>query len=167
MRTQLTLLATAALLAACDAPTHQSAVAATSSAPASVSIPNNAIIAGTPAGDLDTWVKEMRAGIAQLPALLKDDVASAQRKALELYVTRQEYSEMYYGPHGRLRATDELASAIGTAEERFHALMKLLGTSNPSADAVKSAIDALDSQQALVSKLWQRTGAHIDRTSAQ
>jgi hypothetical protein len=167
MRIQLTLIATAAVLAACDAPTHQNAVAATSPAPASVSIPNTGLIAGTPAGDLDTWVKEIRAGLREIPALLKNDAPAAQRKALELYVTRQEYSEMYYGPHGRQRATDELANAIGTAEERFHDLMKLLNTPGASADAVKASIGALDSQQAQVIKLWKRAGVHIDRTSAK
>ena len=58
---------------------------------------------------------------------------------------------------------NELAQAIETAEERFHELMKLLGTATPAESQVEASVESLDEQQALVAKLWEKTGAHINR----
>jgi thioredoxin-like negative regulator of GroEL len=111
------------------------------------------MIPGTPEGDLADWVGDIREGIAEVTRLAATDVAAAQKKALDLYVTRQEYSEMYYGVDGRNKATAELADAIESAEEHFHVVMKLLANPNPALAELKSAIAALDTQQALVAKL--------------
>lgn len=162
------LLALAAL-AACDTPDRQQAVAAThtSTTTPSITMPKAGLIPGTPAGDLGAWVGDIRTGLADVRGLAASDPAAAQRKALDLYVTRQEYAEMYYGIDGRARATDELAQAIETAEERFHDLMKLLGTAKPAPSAVASVVSALDEQQAIVAKLWRKSGAKLDRTATQ
>ncbi|HEX6559153.1 MAG TPA: hypothetical protein VF021_06805 [Longimicrobiales bacterium] len=128
-----------------------------------MSVPNDGIIPGTPEGDLGDWVHDIRSGIARLPALAATDAPAAQRAAIELYVSRQEYNEMYYGLEGRNRVSDELSHAIETAEERFHTLMKLLGTKDPAQSAVRAAVASLDEQQALVGSLWKKTGAHINR----
>jgi len=156
-------LCAAALCAACNAPAQHEAVAASRSPDAGVSVPNNGIIPGTPEGDLGDWVRDIREGIAKLPELAAKDAPAAQKAAIELYVTRQEYDEMYYGIEGRNRVSDELAQAIETAEQRFHELMKLLGDKAPADAAVRASVAALDEQQALVAKLWRATGAHINR----
>lgn len=162
-------LVAAAACAACDTPDRQQAVAAShaSTATPSITMPKAGLIPGTPAGDLGTWVKDIRAGLAEVRELAGRDPAAAQRKALDLYVTRQEYAEMYYGIDGRARATDELAQAIESAEERFHDLMKLLGTPKPATEGVAAAVRALDEQQATVAKLWRKSGAKLDRTATQ
>jgi hypothetical protein len=161
MRLAIAISLCAALAsAACHAPAQHDAVAATGSG---VSVPNDGLIPLTPAGDLGDWVKDIRRGIAKLPEVAKTDAPTAQRQAIQLYVSRQEYDEMYYGVDGRVHAPAALGKQIETAEEHFHVLMRLLGTKNPSPDAVQSAVDALDAQQAKVAKLWKKTGLHINR----
>ncbi|MGQ0813106.1 MAG: hypothetical protein ACT4O1_01410 [Gemmatimonadota bacterium] len=155
----------AAALAACDAPAQHDAVAATGSAKASVDVPHNVqLIAGTPGGDLGDWVKDIRDGIATVAPLVAKDAAAAQRMALELYVTRQEYAEMYYGVAGRIKGSAELAAAIETAEEHFHALMRLLANKTPAAADVERVVATLDEQQARVAELWRQSDTRLDRS---
>src|SRR5687767_13502111 len=98
MRSFIPLILIAATVAACDAPAQHEAVAANPAGSSSISMPNNGgLIPGTPNGDLDNWIADIRTGITEVARLAATDVAAAQRKALDLYVTRQEYSEMYYG----------------------------------------------------------------------
>lgn len=162
----------AAIFAACDAqPRGQVAAAPAAtprdSAPGNSATPDSVLIPGTPDGDLADWVRDIRNGIAAIPALAASDQAAAQSRTLDLYITRQEYAEMYFGVDGRQRQSAELAAAIATAEERFHELMKLLAAERPSADEVRSAVAALDEQQAAVGRLWQHSRASLKRTSAQ
>jgi hypothetical protein len=167
MRSLLPLILIAATVAACDAPAQHEAQAASSPDAPSISLPNKGgLIPGTPEGDLADWVADIRAGLTEVSGLVATDVSAAQRKALDLYVTRQEYAEMYYGIDGRNRATDELANAIETAEERFHVVMKLLANPAPALSDVQSAVTALDEQQALVARLWQQSGVSLQRTAS-
>ena len=165
MRYYIAFASIAALgLAACNAPAQKEAVAASSTtAEAAVSVPKDGLIPGTPPGDEGDWIADIRNGIADIPELAAKDAAAAQKKALELYVTRQEYSEMYYGVNGRNKATPELAEAIATAETRFHDLMKLLSSTTPDAGEVKAAVKALDRQEHTVAKLWKASGKHLQR----
>ncbi len=91
-------------------------VAASASAPATLAV-------GTPAGGLREWVGDVRRGLAGVPALAVRDAGQAQKRALDLYLTRQEYIEMYWGEGGRLTRGRELAPAIEEAENRFHILL--------------------------------------------
>lgn len=167
MRFLTIFAATAAIAtAACNSSANREAVAATKSEATAVSVPNkDGLIPGTPAGDEGDWVTEIRKGISLIPEMVQKDPAGAQKKALELYVTRQEYSEMYYGANGRNKATAELAAAITTAEERFHDLLKLLSAKPVINADVKSAVEALDKQQRTVLRLWKASGAHIRRSA--
>jgi FTR1 family protein len=135
---------------------------ATNSGPAAAT---SGFIPGTPEGDLDVWVADIRTGIAPLPTQARADGGAAQRKALDLYVTRQEYIEMYYGPGGRLKASSTLGAEIETAETRFHDLMKLLGAQPVDAAAVDQAVAALDVQQAKVLSVWQGEKTRLDRSA--
>lgn len=157
------ILCAAAASAACNGPADRDAVAATGTPAKAVSVPNDGLLPLTPPGDLGDWVNDIREGIAKLPAQARTDAPAAQRAAIQLYVSRQEYDEMYYGVDGRVKAPAQLGHEIETAEERFHELMRLLGTKNPSSDSVKAAVAALDAQQAVVAKLWKATGLHINR----
>ena len=163
----------AAGIAACDSQPREQVASAAAAAttdpdttPVSFAATDSALIPGTPAGDLADWVRDIRSGIAAIPALAVSDQAAAQSRTLDLYITRQEYAEMYFGVDGRQRRSAELAAAIETAEERFHELMKLLAAERPSADDVRSAVAALDEQQATVGRLWQLSGARLHRSSA-
>ena len=164
MNAKLALIILAAATAACDAPAQKNAIAAGPDAAASISMPNDGgIIPGTPAGDLADWVKDIRKGLDDIPALTRQNPADAQKKALDLYITRQEYAEMYYGLDGRNKASEELSAAIETAEQRFHVVMQLLAQKTPAQDAVETAVDSLDAQQALVAKLWKKAGVKLNR----
>ena len=149
--------------AACNAPAQKDAVASTKSAAPAVSVPNNGLIPGTPAGDEGDWIAEIRGGIKSLPAMTKTDPAAAQKKALELYVTRQEYSEMYYGVNGRNKVSVEMGNQIATAEQRFHDLLKILTAKNPNPAEVSAAVAKLDAEQKKVLEMWTASGAHIHR----
>lgn len=81
---------------------------------------------GVPDGGLEQWAADLRRGL--------EEVELAPRRSydrvLELYTTRQEYIEMYYGAGGRITGDDhpELAEAVEEQEARFHELMELTGS---------------------------------------
>ena len=106
-------------------------------------------IAGTPEGGLRDWVADIRAGLGDLPAVLRRDAAAAESTAVALYVNRQEWLERYWGTLGTLTkdAAPELGSAVMEAEARFHELLVLLaGSDRPDAARVDSALSALNAQ---------------------
>ena len=157
------LIAAFAALGCADQPeatTNDTASAAGTAAPAT------GLIAGTPDGDLDTWVGDIRRGIATLPADAKTDVAAAGRKTNDLYISRQEYIEMYYGVGGRLKASEALGLEIENSEARFHELMKIFLAQPVDVSAIDGAVKALDAQQAKVLETWQRESTRLDRTAA-
>ena len=150
-------------LAACQqesAPRVAGQDAAATTAPS-----NTGLIAGTPDGDLDTWVADIRNGIAPLPEQSRTDVVGAGRKALDLYISRQEYIEMYYGEGGRLKASAALGVEVDLAEARFHDLMKLFNAPPVDPAAVSTAVKALDEQQARVLAEWLRGKTRLDRAA--
>ena len=69
------------------------------------------------------------------------DAPAARKAVLDLYLTRQEYIEMYYGAGGQVGAPDAVDEIVDRSEARFHELMQLLGeTPPPSAERVSRAI---------------------------
>jgi hypothetical protein len=142
---RLTLAATALLLmGSCDRPA-ESARAESSTPPAVI-----ALIAGTPAGDLEDWVGEIRVGLDSVKGLV-DNAVEANRRIVMLYATRQEYLEAYYGPTGSVSPSESLGTAVKTAETRFHELMKLTSATSPVPRAdVERAIAALEAQMDVV-----------------
>jgi hypothetical protein len=77
-----------------------------------------------------------------------------QKRVIDIYVTRQEFAEQYYGPGGRMGPTPELAESIKTAEDRFHELMLLTNANPPAAEpAIRAAIDKVQQQLARVAEL--------------
>jgi hypothetical protein len=89
------------------------------------------------------WAADIRVGIAPLAVQVETDPDAARKRAIELYVTRQERIEQTIGP-GTGSAPD-LADAVHEAEDRFHALMELLSESPPpSRERVAEAVAALD-----------------------
>ena len=131
---------------------------------------DSGLIRGTPPGDLENWVADMRAGLDTAAAEVKTDRAAAQKRVVDLYASRQEYSEMYYGENGRMGPTPELAESIKTAETRFHELMALLMASPPATEqAIRDAITKTQQQLARVAELSkgaQRRLRSADTTEA-
>ena len=105
-----------------------------------------ALIAGTPPGGLRDWVEAIRAGTASLPDVASTDRSAAQRAALDLYISRQEYLEMYYGPGGRQPGPPALREAVLNAEARFHDLLQLLAADPVDPVAVREGMALLHAQ---------------------
>jgi hypothetical protein len=110
--------------------------------------PAEALIPGTPAGGLRDWIAEIREGTTGIEAAAVEDATQAQRRALDLYVGRQEYLELYYGTNGRLSSgvAVELGSAIMENEARFHELLQLLAVTPPDTAAIRAKRDELHAQ---------------------
>ncbi|HEX7119793.1 MAG TPA: hypothetical protein VF212_13465 [Longimicrobiales bacterium] len=141
--------AIAAVIGACGAQAPASSdadEAAAAGAPAEKAAATE-VIPGTPAGGLTDWVADIQRGLAELPARVGSAPKEAQQAALDLYIGRQEYIELYYGPGGRRTAGAELGVAVEEAETRFHELMQLLGGATPPDSAsVAAAVEALSAQ---------------------
>ena len=86
------------------------------------------LMKGTPAGGLEEWVAEIMKGLDGISARAVEDLPEAQREALDLYVGRQEYIEMYWGEQGRLLTPghEDLGVSVMAAEAAFHRLLQTL-----------------------------------------
>ncbi|HET9986766.1 MAG TPA: hypothetical protein VFQ38_24530 [Longimicrobiales bacterium] len=115
--------AAALLVAGCQSDGAAKAEAEPPAAAARASVPGG-LIPGTPAGGLQDWITDVRRGLAAAAERSASDPAGAQRQALELYLTRQEYIEQYYGTGGRLNAGPALGPAVKAAEDRFHEVLQ-------------------------------------------
>ena len=91
---------------------HPQDTASAPAAPAELAV-------NTPAGGLEDWIGEVEKGLADLPSLAVKDVGAAQKKAMDLYLSRQEYIEMYWGSGARLKPSPVLIQAVTDAESRF------------------------------------------------
>ena len=102
------------------------------------------LIPGTPAGGLEQWIQDIYNGLEGVEALSATDGMAAQRQALEQYIDRQEYIELYYGPGGRLVSAEHvtLGAAVDSAEARFHDLMRVANEAGDST-ATAAAVSAL------------------------
>lgn len=152
--------ALAAALGACGAQAPEPAAAGKAAAP--VGAGASGVIPGTPAGGLRDWVTDIRRGTADLPARAAVAPGEAQRQALELYIGRQEYIELYYGPGGRRAAGEALGAAVEEAEARFHELLQLLGTPRPDPSRVSESVAALAAQLERVVVEARAAGVPVD-----
>ncbi len=104
------------------------------------------LIKGTPPGGLVDWVEEIREGTVLLEEMALEDRGVAQRAALDLYIGRQEYLELYYGTAGREIGSPALGEAVIEAEARFHALLQLLSSDPVDTAAVRAGTAGLHEQ---------------------
>jgi FTR1 family protein len=129
-------------LAACEAPppSVEEAAEPASEQPAETS----GRAAGTPDGGLVDWIDDIRATLVELPT---DSPMVARQQVLDVYIGRQEFIELYYGPGGRLAPRAELVATVEEAEARFHTLMQRLGEDPPPQPTeVDSLVNELDAQ---------------------
>ena len=168
MRSLITLLAVIGLAAACAPPDGDdtdtdtdTAVAGDATADESAPSTPSGLIQNTPEGGVLDWVSDIDAGLDSVPELVGSDPSAAQGAVLNLYVMRQEYLEMYYGPGGRLEATPELAAAIDGNENRFHALMTELAKEAPDSGTVVALTDSLAAQTGRVRAAAEAVGREL------
>ena len=111
-----------------------------------------------PADSVIAWAQEIREGIGPLAGQVGSDPDAARKRAVELYVTRQERIEQAAGPG--TGASPDLAESVHEAEARFHELMQLLGESPPPHPTdVEAAVQALDERLAEVVELAGGAGS--------
>ncbi len=119
--------------------------------------PAFALVGGTPPGGLRAWIGDVRRGLKPIPAEAVRDPAGAQRAALELYLTRQEYIEMYWGVVGKLTRGPALGPAVKEAETRFHRVLAELQPAGPGQAA----------QPTVLGRDIASLGAQYDRVIAE
>ncbi|MBX6363951.1 MAG: hypothetical protein IRZ00_08790 [Gemmatimonadetes bacterium] len=135
----VTLAGAAALLAAgCRGGGAARAEAEPPRSAARVAMPAG-LIAGTPPGGLEDWIADVRRGLMAAAERWAADSADAQRQALDLYLTRQEYIEQYYGTGGRLAADSALGASVKAAEARFHEVLQQFRPGSGVAPAARAA----------------------------
>src|SRR5512142_505360 len=107
-RRNLMLMLVAAVVAACQGRDPRTAVAETRTISPGATVPATpfsaptTLAAGTPAGGLHDWITDVRRGLQGVTETAAVDPTRASKAALDLYLTRQEYIEMYWGTAGRL-----------------------------------------------------------------
>lgn len=150
----------AARSAGAPAAVPREATAGARSGPASPSL-----VPGTPSGGLAQWIGEVRTGLAGVAEQVKRDPAAAKNQALQLYVTRQEYIEIYYGTAGRAVRDAVLAAAVTAAEARFHELLKVLNPPDGRvvATALPEVARALNEQYDVVLRRARELGVDVAR----
>ena len=160
------------LLAACEqqsevgegagdaaAETMAAAGADTSAATATGMIP------GTPPGGLAQWVADIRSGLEPVPEQAAEDRALAQRTALDLYINRQEYLELYYGEVGRFKASQALADAITADERAFHRILEMVNpgaAEQPTPEQIQAQIDTLEARLDQVLEEAEAAGVDVN-----
>lgn len=91
------------------------------------------------------WIAEIRNSLRLLPAEVEADPVAARRRAVDLYVSRQEAIERAWGPGGTAGPDSALAAAVVEAEASFHRLLALLNDAErPDSSAVAQAVLELD-----------------------
>lgn len=123
------------------------------------------LIFNTPEGGALDWLADIDAGLDAVPSLVGSDPGAAQTQVLNLYVTRQEYLEGYYGPGGRLETTPELAEAIKTNEARFHVLMQELAKEAPDSARAVALTDSLSAQVSRVRTIAESVDRELNPRS--
>lgn len=120
------------------------------------------LVAGQPPGGLRVWVADIRAGLEEVVAQAEAaDFGSARDRALQLYIGRQEYIEIFYGAGGQLVSDEDraLAAAVKDSEARFHALLQLLNERpEPSPDRVTAAVTAVRAEHERVLREAEAAG---------
>ncbi|MBI4539007.1 MAG: FTR1 family iron permease [Gemmatimonadetes bacterium] len=122
-------------------------------------------VPGLPPGGLADWVTEIRQGFqGVLVRVGVQDLESARERALSLYITRQEYIELFYGPGGRLLSPGDeaLPAAVKDSEARFHELLQLLNASPaPNSAQAAAAVSAVEAEYRRVLREAERAGVPL------
>ena len=118
-------------------------------------------IANTPPGGLEDWVRDITVGLQDVPTRVATDAAGAQRQALDLYIGRQEFIEMYWGPGRSLHPSGDpaLGEAVLSAETKFHELLQLLAVQPVDTVRVRVEVDSLSGRLARVIELAKASQA--------
>jgi hypothetical protein len=101
-----------------------------------------AIAPGTPAGGYQDWVADLRSGLDRTVRVAGTDREAALHEVRELYASRHEYLQLYFGDGGVLHAGDGLAQAVERSAAEFRSLMRQLASMGGDGAAVGAAVEA-------------------------
>ncbi|MBI4520893.1 MAG: FTR1 family iron permease [Gemmatimonadetes bacterium] len=127
-------------------------------------------VPGQPAGGLRDWVGDVSRGFREVVALAQaGDVPAARSRALDLYISRQEYIEIFYGAGGRLVAPTHaaLATTVEDSETRFHELLQLVNASPVDSAGLAAAMAAVEAQHQRVIAEAEAAGVPMMPPAAQ
>ncbi len=120
--------------------------------PASDAAPDTtAAVPAPPPADPVALIAEIRADIAELPALTLSDPVAARRRAVDLYATKLETVEGIWRPRGSATPSEAAGQRVLEAETSFHELLALLNReAAPDSAAVAAAVADLDARLQVV-----------------
>jgi hypothetical protein len=102
---------------------------------------------GTPSDGYLDWTAALRGGLDRVIPMAHTERDAALRMIQDLYSSRHEYLELYFGHGGVMFVGDALAEAVARSAAEFHALMALLADvdedPNRLEDTVRAAHQAL------------------------
>jgi hypothetical protein len=102
---------------------------------------------GTPAEGYVAWIADLRSGLARVESLALTERETALRMVQDLYASRLEYLERYFGGGGMMYVSDGMARAVDRSAAEFQSLMEQLAgvDDDPArlADTVRAADQAL------------------------
>ncbi len=129
------------------------------------------VLPGTPPGGLADWVADIERGLEGLPGGFGSASGTEEgwgRRVVDLYITRQEFIERYYGSGGLLGAGEALGDEVTEAESRFHALLTLTGGAEATdSSTLAAAVSALLEQLAVVVEDAESAGLPLDPRAAE
>jgi hypothetical protein len=97
---------------------------------------------GTPAGGYLDWIAELRSGLERVADVAVTDRETALREVQELYASRHEYLQLYFGDGGAMYVSDELAQAVERSADEFRSLIRQLASMADDGAAVEDAVAA-------------------------
>jgi hypothetical protein len=101
---------------------------------------DDATAPGTPAGGYLDWIADLRAGLHRVAAVAVADRETALREVQELYASRHEYLQIYFGDGGAMYVNDELAQAVERSADAFRSLIRQLASMAEDDAAVEDAV---------------------------
>jgi hypothetical protein len=97
---------------------------------------------GTPAGGYLDWIAELQSGLDRVAAVAVTDRETALREVQELYASRHEYLQIYFGDGGAMYVSGELAQAVERSADEFRSLIRQLASMADDGVAVEDAVAA-------------------------
>jgi hypothetical protein len=99
---------------------------------------------GTPASGYVDWIADLRRGLARVADLAQTEPETARFTLEELYASRHEYLERYFGSGGAMYMGDGLAQAVDRSAIHFQELMRQLATMDEEPARIEESVRAAE-----------------------
>lgn len=99
---------------------------------------------GTPADGYLDWIADLRGGLARVAPMAHTERESALRMIQDLYSSRHEPLERYFGHGGAMYMGDGLAQAVERSAAEFQELMRQLAAMDEDPARLQNTVRAAD-----------------------